>query len=235
MKIHLFPQRRDDALFVVRSGSSLIVNGETFDFSPMADGDTLPAAALSSSWFFGQVDNIGGELAFSLILPLPVNYSQAQAFPSPLHNVPDGPVALPQPLPSDEPPGEQEPSLPRAGSIDWSQLITRGEKEAQAAADRLALAKVELAARNLTAATQIDRITDRIETLGYGIEVGEATPEDEAEQAALIVSLKAWKAYKFALGKVTTKEGWYDSPAWPVEPPIPEIVADPMLVADETP
>lgn len=82
MKIHLFPQRRDDALFVVRSGSSLIVNGETFDFSPMADGSTLPAAALSSSWFFGQVDNIGGELAFSLILPLPVNYSQAQAFPA---------------------------------------------------------------------------------------------------------------------------------------------------------
>ncbi|WP_256577643.1 phage tail protein [Pseudomonas sp. NFIX28] len=118
--------------------------------------------------------------------------------------------------------------------MDWTKLITRAEKEAQAAADRLALAKAELSARNATAAAQIDRITDRVETLGYGIDAGEATAEDEAEQATLIVSMKAWKAYKFALGKVTTKEGWYDSPAWPVEPPIPEIVADPMLVADET-
>lgn len=190
MRINLFPQRRDDALLVVRSSSSLIVNGETFDFSPMADGSTLPAAALSSSWFFGQVDNVGGELVLSLILPLPVNYSQAQAFPAPLHNVLDGPVALPQPLPSDEPSAEQEPILPRAGSIDWSQLVTAEMKAAEVLAERLAESKSRLAARSEQAATQIDRITDRIETLGYGIEAGEATPEDAAEQAALAVNLK---------------------------------------------
>ncbi|MEW7854818.1 phage tail protein [Pseudomonas chlororaphis] len=117
--------------------------------------------------------------------------------------------------------------------IDWTKLITRAEKEAQAAADRLALAKAELAARNSTAAAQIDRITDRVETLGYGIEAGEATPEDEAEHASLLLSLKSWKAYKFALGKVTTKEGWFESPAWPVEPPVPEIIAAPMSADEE--
>ncbi|AIC23481.1 tail fiber assembly protein [Pseudomonas chlororaphis] len=117
--------------------------------------------------------------------------------------------------------------------MDWAKLVTRAEKEAQAAAERLALAKTELASRNSTATAQIDRITDRVETLGYGIEAGEATPEDEAEHASLLLSLKTWKAYKFALGKVTTKEGWFESPAWPVEPPVPEIIAAPMFASEE--
>ena len=75
---------------------------------------------------------------------------------------------------------------------------------------------------------QIARIQDRIDTIGYGIEAGEATPEDEAEQAALMLSLKSWKAYKFALGKVTAQPTWHASPVWPVEPAIPEIEASPM-------
>lgn len=233
MRVNLFPQRRDDTLSVVRDGSILTLNGEVFDFSRMSDGDTLPMNAFNDGWFMGDVDKKDGELSLTLILPLPYNYSQAQAFPLPLLNVPDGPVVLPQPLPSDKPEVEQEPWPARQGVIDWTKLITRADKDAQASADRLALAKVELATRNSTAASQIDRITDRVETLGYGIDAGEATAEDEAEQATLIVSMKAWKAYKFALGKVTTKEGWYDSPAWPVEPPIPEIVADPMLADEE--
>ncbi|WP_051423554.1 hypothetical protein [Pseudomonas chlororaphis] len=105
-------------------------------------------------------------------------------------------------------------------------------KAAEALAERLAESKAQLAARNATAAAQIDRITDRIETLGYGIEAGEATPEDEAEQAALIVNLKTWKAYKFALGKVIAQATWPTAPAWPAEPPIPEIAAAPMLAAE---
>ncbi len=218
----------------MRNGDSLVLNGEVFDFSPLAEGDTLPAAAISSAWFAGQVERLNGELDLTIFLPLPINYSQAQAFPVPLVNVPDGAVALPQPLAGNDSPVEQEPWPSRAGVIDWTRLITRAEKEAQAAAERLLLAKTELASRNSTAAAQIDRIADRVETLGYGIEAGEATPEDEAEHAALTLSLKAWKAYKFALGKVTTREGWYDSPAWPVESPIPEIVAAPVFSSVET-
>lgn len=230
MIINLSPQRRDDTLEVVKSGNTLTLNGEIFDFSQMADGDTLPAAAFSTIWIVGDVDKQNGELTLSLLLPLPQNYSQSQAFPVPIVNVPDGAVALPQPLPSDESPLEQEPWPSRVGVIDWTKLVTRAEKEAQAAAERLGKAKVELASRNLIAATQIVRISDRVETLGYGIEAGEATPEDEAEHAILTLNLKAWKAYKFALGKVTTKEGWFESPAWPVEPVIPEIIAAPLLV-----
>jgi hypothetical protein len=101
MLIKLSPQRRDETLQVIKVGDVLTVNGESFDFSPIGDGDTLPALAISSPWFLDKVERIDGELALTLFLPLPWNYSQEQAFPVPLENVPDGPVAFPQPLPVD--------------------------------------------------------------------------------------------------------------------------------------
>lgn len=109
MKINLSPLRCDDTLEVSRAGAVLTINGEEFEFSRMVDGDTLPASAISSQWFAGQVDNVGGELELTLILPLPHNYSPEQAFPVPLENVQDGPVIFPAPLP-DLPPPPEEPA-----------------------------------------------------------------------------------------------------------------------------
>lgn len=100
MKIILIPQRREDDLAIRKAGSVLNINGEDFDFSPMTEGSTLPRTAVSSEWFAGDVEMQDGELVLSLYLPNPVNYSPAQAFPEPLLNVPDGLVALPQPLPA---------------------------------------------------------------------------------------------------------------------------------------
>jgi hypothetical protein len=119
-------------------------------------------------------------------------------------------------------------------NIDWSKLVTRAMKDVVLAAEALALAKAELAARNSMAVSQIARIQDRVDTIGFGIEAGEATDEDIAEQASLLATLKAWKVYKFALGKVTVQPTWYQAPVWPAEPPEPEIVAAPMLSANET-
>ncbi|WCM53496.1 hypothetical protein OH720_10940 [Pseudomonas sp. WJP1] len=99
MKIMLSPQRRDDTLEVIKNGDVLTVNGEDFDFSPVGEGDTLPAGAISSGWFTYEVDRVNGELELTLILPNPWNYSPEQAFPVSLLNVPDGPVAFPLPLP----------------------------------------------------------------------------------------------------------------------------------------
>lgn len=98
MRIILDPQRRDDLLEVVKNGDILLVNGEPFDFSPIGEGDTLPATAIQSAWFSGDIDRINGELVVRLWLPNPWNYSQEQAFPVPLEAVPDGPVVLPAPL-----------------------------------------------------------------------------------------------------------------------------------------
>jgi hypothetical protein len=119
-------------------------------------------------------------------------------------------------------------------NIDWSQLITKAMKDAAAAALVMANAKAELSARNSFAAVQIARIQDRVDTLGYGVDAGEATEEDEAELAALTISLKAWKAYKFALGKVATQSTWPAAPAWPAAPTIPVIASDPALQPSET-
>lgn len=102
MIIKLHPQRRDELLEVHKSGDTLVINGEPLDFSPLRDGATLPAGAVDSPWFTGDVDRVNGELVINLLLPLPVNYSQAQAFPQDLVGVPDGPVLLPQPLPVPE-------------------------------------------------------------------------------------------------------------------------------------
>jgi hypothetical protein len=112
-------------------------------------------------------------------------------------------------------------------NIDWSKLITQAMKAAAVVVAHLAAMKAELAARNAQAVAQIARIQDRIDTIGYGIDAGEATEEDVAEQAALTISIAAWKAYKFALGKVTKQPTWPATPVWPVEPAVPEIEADP--------
>ncbi len=113
-------------------------------------------------------------------------------------------------------------------NIDWTQLITKAMKDAAALAVHLVAMKAELAVRNTQAITQIARIQDRIDTIGYGIDAGEATEEDEAEQAALMISVAAWKTYKFALGKVTKQAAWPAAPTWPIEPVVPDIATDPL-------
>jgi hypothetical protein len=112
-------------------------------------------------------------------------------------------------------------------NIDWSKLVTKTMKDAAAMAAHLVAMKAELAVRNTQAITQIARIQDRIDTIGYGIDVGEATEEDEAEQAAIMISIAAWKAYKFALGEVTKQATWPAVPVWPIEPVVPDIAAYP--------
>ena len=114
MRIILEPTRRDDLLEIFKAGDTLVVNGEAFDFSPMGEGDTLPVAAITSEWFFGDVDRVDGQLIVRMRLPNPWNFSPEQAFPVPLEDVPDGIVALPGPLPDPEPapPEPEEPVDP---------------------------------------------------------------------------------------------------------------------------
>ncbi|MHC8299632.1 phage tail protein [Pseudomonas sp. ZS1P83] len=116
-------------------------------------------------------------------------------------------------------------------NIDWSQLITQAMKDAAVLAAHLTAVKAELAGKNTKSIVQIARIQDRIDTLGYGIDAGDATEEDQVEQAALMISIAAWKTYKFALGKVTKQATWPAAPMWPVEPLAPEIFADPQARA----
>lgn len=96
MQIKFNPQRRDDALTVVKQGDTLIVNGIEYDFSTIPEGATLPADAIDSDFFSGPVERIGGEIYVTLTLPHGPNPSQAVAFPAPKNVLSDGPVELPQ-------------------------------------------------------------------------------------------------------------------------------------------
>ena len=89
------PQRRADTLTVVKQGDALIVNGITFDFSPLPEGATLPADAIDSDLFSGPVERISGVLHVTLTLPHGPNPSNSVAFPTPITVTEDGPVALP--------------------------------------------------------------------------------------------------------------------------------------------
>lgn len=107
MKINLSPvsvngQSFPPPLELEKRGDVLIINGEPFDFSPMEEGDALPRTAVNSYWFMNDIYRSGGEIELTVMLPLPTNYSQEQAFPAPLVVNEDGPVSLPPPLSSVE-------------------------------------------------------------------------------------------------------------------------------------
>ncbi|WP_085696265.1 hypothetical protein [Pseudomonas sp. B26(2017)] len=102
MKINLSPIRMDvDPILVIKSGNTVTVNNVLYDFSRMQDGDILPVGAIEGNAFgaYTKVTMTGEELEFTLLFPIPANFSPEQAFPEPLLDVPDGVVALPQPLP----------------------------------------------------------------------------------------------------------------------------------------
>lgn len=96
MKITLSPQRREDTLTVSKQGDMLTINGQSYDFSPMPDGSTLPADAIDCEFIAGDVERIDGVLHITLILPHGPDASEAARFPEPIIDPADGPLELPQ-------------------------------------------------------------------------------------------------------------------------------------------
>lgn len=95
MQIHFSPQRRPDRLTVETDGDTLVLNGERFDFTPLAEGNTLPKEAIDSPWFAGPVERIGGQIVLRLILPHGTTAPQATLFPEPMTVTKSGPVKVP--------------------------------------------------------------------------------------------------------------------------------------------
>lgn len=95
MYITLSLVRADESLIVSREGDTLRLNGETFDFSQLPEGATLPEGAIVSDWIAGPVSRINGELHLTLRLPHGPNPSRAVAFPDSIHITEDGPIPLP--------------------------------------------------------------------------------------------------------------------------------------------
>ena len=107
MNIIYSPVRLDTQLELSKSGDTLTLNGEAFDFTDLPNGATLPRSAITSDWFAGDVTrDEAGVLTVPVILPHGANAPEETRFPAPLENVVDGPVALPfyeTPEPEEEP------------------------------------------------------------------------------------------------------------------------------------
>lgn len=95
MQINLSPVRSDVGLIISRTGDALTINGEAYDFSSLPDGATIPAGDVPCEWIAGQVDRLGGSIHLTLMLPHGPNPPQSVAFPVPIVEPPDGPIALP--------------------------------------------------------------------------------------------------------------------------------------------
>ncbi|WP_324723553.1 tail fiber assembly protein [Pseudomonas guariconensis] len=197
MKIKLSPNGDMKSLSVVKAGEVLVINGVSYDFSRLADGDTLPMAAAGNEFFASSIERIDGVLTLSLMLPHVVDAPESVRFPGDLINPPDGPLSLPG--------HEHIEYLPvSAGVMDWSQIIT-AEAKAQAAAEQhLAQVHAEMAARR----TDADRA---IAPLQDAVDLDEATAEEAAE-------LLAWKRYRVALNRLPDQPGYPNEITWPVPP-----------------
>lgn len=96
MIIMLSPIYWDRELTVSKAGDALTINGEVFDFTPLADGSVLPQAAVNCEFIAADVKRVDGVLIVTLLLPLAADASEAARFPKDIVNPPDGVVELPQ-------------------------------------------------------------------------------------------------------------------------------------------
>lgn len=95
MIITFHPMRGAAQYALSRAGDAIVIDGETYDFSALSDGQSLPRAAIDGTWFAGPVDRIAGVLHIPLILPHGPNAPQTTRFAPPMNIAGDGPVTLP--------------------------------------------------------------------------------------------------------------------------------------------
>ncbi|KZY29275.1 hypothetical protein A3731_26670 [Roseovarius sp. HI0049] len=96
MNIAFSPVRRHGQYAAVKSGDTLIIDGEAFDFSALPNGATLPKEAIACEWIAGPVErDEAGLLTVPLLLPHGANAPEVTRFPDPIKLTADGPVALP--------------------------------------------------------------------------------------------------------------------------------------------
>lgn len=95
MKINLSPVRSDNQIAITKEGDKLFINGEAFDFSVIPEGAILPASAISSPYFVGEVKRVSGSLEMTILLPHGANASHETRFPVPIVDPADGPINLP--------------------------------------------------------------------------------------------------------------------------------------------
>ncbi|VDS08856.1 hypothetical protein PARHAE_02041 [Paracoccus haematequi] len=95
MKISFSPQLGAAPVAVSVTGDVLTVEGATYDFGPLVEGDILPRGAVECPWLVSDVIRDGGHICLTLILPHGPGAPQETLFPAAIIVTGDGPVALP--------------------------------------------------------------------------------------------------------------------------------------------
>lgn len=118
MRIHFSPIFADGSLSLAREGDTLVIDGEAFDFSQLAEDHVLPRAAVSCAIVASDVTRQEGQIVLTLLLPHGSNAAEAVRFPAPVDLVDDGPVDAPGLTPPNE--------ATTIGDIDWQQSYNPG-------------------------------------------------------------------------------------------------------------
>lgn len=95
-KIKLSPQVRSDVLTISKSGEALSINGESFDFTDLPEGATLPKEAVGCDWIISDVSRKNGDIELIILLPITADATDAAKFPEDLNITDDGAVVLPE-------------------------------------------------------------------------------------------------------------------------------------------
>lgn len=90
-----------EPLALEKAGSTIKINGTSFDLSVIPDGATLPDAAEATGceYFVGGIDSVDGDYHMTILLPHSDRPTHEQAFPEPIVVDQDGPIALPTDAP----------------------------------------------------------------------------------------------------------------------------------------
>lgn len=95
MLINFSPIRDDRTLEVSKVGDTLTINGESFDFTQLPEGATLPNEAIGCEWIVSDVHRVNGQIELTILLPHGANASESARFPTPINMTTDGQVVLP--------------------------------------------------------------------------------------------------------------------------------------------
>lgn len=124
MQIEFSPVRADATLALTVARDVLTINGAAYDFGALAEGDTLPRAAVDCPALASDVTREGGTIRLTLTLPHGEDAGDEVRFPAPI----TAEVAITGPGLT-EWDGEAT-----TGLIDWAQVITAAAAEAEALA-----------------------------------------------------------------------------------------------------
>lgn len=95
MLINLSPRNSNKTLNITKTNDALTINGDTFDFTQLPDGATLPREAIGCEFILSDVNRINGEIELTILLPHGANASHEARFPEPINMTSNGRVMLP--------------------------------------------------------------------------------------------------------------------------------------------